>query len=127
MIGAAKLIPLVSMQVLTVNILVFERERIALILCEKLTLLPENNRWSQYKYRDRNLRTQNGFMQTVVPLWEKYTPQAEPEKLLLAFCSLVYIGIDYKIDILQELQKRDTDQLAMKLAAVETVSMVYPE
>jgi hypothetical protein len=38
---------------------------LALILYEKLTRLPYNNYWSHYKYRDRNLKTQNSFMQKI--------------------------------------------------------------
>jgi hypothetical protein len=45
----------------------------------------------------------------IAPLREKYIPQAEPEKLLLPLCPLNYIGVDYKLDLLQELKKRDTD------------------
>jgi hypothetical protein len=62
--GAVKPTPLASMQVLTRNNpLKIEREKMALILYEKLTHLPYNNYWSHYKYQDRNLKTQNGFVQ----------------------------------------------------------------
>jgi hypothetical protein len=40
----------------------------ALVLHERLTFLLYNSYWSQYKYQDRNIKTQNGFMQTVVSL-----------------------------------------------------------
>jgi hypothetical protein len=75
----------------------------ALILYEKLIRLPHNNYWSHCKYRDRNLKTQKGFTQKIAPLREKYIPQADPEKLLLPLCPLNYIGVDYKLDLLQEL------------------------
>jgi hypothetical protein len=67
--GAVKSTPLASMQVLTRNNpLKIEREKMALILYEKPTCLPHNNYWSHYKYRDTNLKTQNGFMQKIAPL-----------------------------------------------------------
>jgi hypothetical protein len=66
-------------------------------------------------------------MQKIAPLWEKYVPQAEPEKLLLPLCPLNYIGVDYKLDLLQELKKRDTDRSVMKLAALEAIYTLYPE
>jgi ribonuclease HI len=126
--GAVKSTPLASMQVLTrKNPLKFERVKIALILYEKLTCLPYNNFWSHCKYRDRNLKTQNGFMQKIVPLCEKYSPQAEPEKLLLPLYPLNCIGVDYKLDLLQELKKRDMDRSVMRLAALEAIYNVYPE
>jgi hypothetical protein len=84
--------PLASMHVLTRNNpLKIEREKMALILCEKLTCLPYNNYWSHYKYRDRNLKTQNGFMQKIAPLQGKYISQAEPEKLLLPLWPLTIL------------------------------------
>jgi hypothetical protein len=49
--GSVKSTSLASMQVLTRNNpLKIEREKIALILYEKLTSLPYNNYWSHYKY-----------------------------------------------------------------------------
>jgi hypothetical protein len=49
--GAVKSTPLAFMQVLTRNnTLKIEREKMALILYEKLTCLPYNNYWSHYKY-----------------------------------------------------------------------------
>jgi hypothetical protein len=45
-------------------------------------------------------------MQKIATLQEKYIPQAGPEKLLLPLCPLNYIGVDYKLDLLQELKKR---------------------
>jgi ribonuclease HI len=126
--GAVKSTPPTPMQVLTMNNpLEREREKMALLLYEKLTRLPYDNYWSQYKYRDRNLKTQNGFMQKVTPLRQKYSLQAEPEKLLLPLCPLHYIEVDYKTDLLQEVKKKDTDQAVMKLAALETIRKLYPE
>jgi hypothetical protein len=66
-------------------------------------------------------------MQKIAPLQEKYIPQAEPEKLLLSLCPLNYIGVDYKLDLLQELKKRDTDLSVMRLAALEEIYTLYPE
>jgi hypothetical protein len=67
--GAVKSTPLASMQVLTRNNpLKIEREKMTLILYQKLTRLPYNNFWSHCKYRDRNLKTQNGFVQKIAPL-----------------------------------------------------------
>jgi hypothetical protein len=66
-------------------------------------------------------------MQKIAPLQEKYIPQAEPEKLLLPLCPLKYIGADYKLDLLQELNKRDTDRSVMRLAALEAIYTLYPE
>jgi hypothetical protein len=49
--GAMKSTPLASMQVLTRNNpLKIEREKMALILYEKLARLPHNNYWPHYKY-----------------------------------------------------------------------------
>jgi hypothetical protein len=67
--GALKSTQLASMQVLIRNNpLKIEIEKMALILYEKLIHLPHNNYWSHCKYQDRNLRTQNGFMQKIAPL-----------------------------------------------------------
>jgi hypothetical protein len=99
----------------------------ALILHEKLTRLPHNNYWTQYKCHDRNLKTQNGFMQKVTPLWQNYSLHTEPERLLLPLCPLDYTEIDYKTDLLQEVKKKDKDHTVMKLAALETIHMQYPE
>jgi hypothetical protein len=65
--------------------------------------------------------------QKIAPLREKNIPQAEPEKLLLPLCPLNYIGVDYKLDLLQELKKRNTDQSVMRLAALEGIYTLYPE
>jgi hypothetical protein len=62
------------MQVLTKNPFKSHRKKKALLLHEKLTLLPYSSYWLQYKYKDRNLKTQNGFMQEIVPLGQKYIP-----------------------------------------------------
>jgi hypothetical protein len=45
---------------------------------------------------------------------------------MLLLCPLDCIGVDYEIDLLQELKKRDTDQLVMKSAALETIITLYP-
>jgi ribonuclease HI len=66
-------------------------------------------------------------MQKITQLQEKYIPQAEPEKLLLPLCLLKYTGVDCKLDIIQELKKRDTHQSVMRLAALEAVYTLYPE
>jgi ribonuclease HI len=66
-------------------------------------------------------------MQKIAPLQKKYIPQAEPEKLLLPLCLLNYTGVDYKLDLLQELKKRDTDRSVMRLAALEAIYTPYPE
>jgi hypothetical protein len=66
-------------------------------------------------------------MQKIAPLQEKYIPQAEPEKRLLPCCPLNYIGVDYKVDLLQQLKKRDTDRSVMRLAALEAIHTLYPE
>jgi hypothetical protein len=66
-------------------------------------------------------------MQKIAPLQEKYIPQAEPEKLLLPLCPLNYIGVDYKLDLLQELKKRDVARSVMRLAALEAIYTLYPE
>jgi hypothetical protein len=65
-------------------------------------------------------------MQKIAPLQEKYIPQAEPEKLLLPLCPLNYTGVDYKLDLLQEL-KKDMDRSLMRLAALEAIYTLYPE
>jgi hypothetical protein len=48
-------------------------------------------------------------MQKLATLREKYIPQAESVKLLLPLCPLNYTGLDYKLNLLQELKKRHTD------------------
>jgi hypothetical protein len=59
--GAVKPTTPASVQGLIMNNpLKFEREKIALILYEKLTHLPYSKHWSQCP--DRNIKTQNGFI-----------------------------------------------------------------
>jgi hypothetical protein len=54
--GAVKSTPLAAMQVLTWNNpLKTERQKIALILYEKLTRLPYNNYWSHYKAKNSTI------------------------------------------------------------------------
>jgi hypothetical protein len=116
------------MQVLTrKNPLKIEREKMALILYEKLTHLPQNKYCSHYKYGDRNLKTQNGFMQKIATLREKHIPKTQPVKLLLLLCPLIYIEVDYKLNLLQELNIRGTDQSVMGLATTEAIYTFYPE
>jgi hypothetical protein len=66
-------------------------------------------------------------MQKIAPIREKYITQAEPEKLLLPLCPLIYIEVDYKLDLQQELNKRGTDQSVMRLATIEAIYTLYPE
>jgi hypothetical protein len=66
-------------------------------------------------------------MQKISPSREKYVSQAEKEKFLLPLCPLNYIGVDYKLDLLQELKKRDTDRSVVRLAALEAIHTLYPE
>jgi hypothetical protein len=40
---------------------------------------------------------------------------------------LNYTEVDYKTDFLQETEKRDTDQVVIKLTALETIRTLYPE
>jgi hypothetical protein len=116
------------MQVLTrKNPLKIEREKMALILYEKLTRLPQNKYCSHYKYQDGNLRTQNGFMQKIAPSREKHIPKTQPVKLLVLLCPLIYIGVHYKLDLQQKLNKRGTDQSVMGLATIEAIYTLYPE
>jgi hypothetical protein len=63
----------------------------------------------------------------MAPLKQRYNIQAEQEKLLLSLYPLNYIEVDYKINLLQEIKKRDTDQVVMKQAALETIHTLYPE
>jgi hypothetical protein len=95
-----------------------EERKMALILHERLTHLPYNSYWSQYKYQNKNLKTQKSFIQKTVPLLRKYIPWVEPEKVLLPLCPIDCIGIDYKTDLLQEQKKRNTAPSVMKLAVL---------
>jgi hypothetical protein len=64
MTGTVKSTPLAALQALTMNNpLKTQKMKTALILLERLIHFPYNSYWSQYKYHDRNLKTQNGFMQ----------------------------------------------------------------
>jgi hypothetical protein len=66
-------------------------------------------------------------MLKMTPLWQKYSLQEEPEKLLLPLCSLDYIKVDWKTDPLQEVKKNDTDQALVKWAMLATIQMLHPE
>jgi hypothetical protein len=61
------------------------------------------------------------------PLRQKHIPQEEQEKLLLPLCPSDYIEVDYKIDLSQEIKKRDRDQVVKKLASSETINTLYAE
>jgi hypothetical protein len=66
-------------------------------------------------------------MQKIAPLREKYIPQAEPAECLLPLGPFICIGVDYKLDLLQELKKRDMNRSVMRLAALEAIYTLYPE
>jgi hypothetical protein len=57
----------------------------------------------------------------------KHILQGEQEQLQLPLCTLNYIEVDFITDILQEIEKRDTHQVVIKLAALETIRTLYPE
>jgi hypothetical protein len=55
----------------------------------------------------------------MAPLKRKHILQAEREELLLSLCPVSYIEVDYKTDLLQEINETDIDQVVMKLAALD--------
>jgi hypothetical protein len=79
-------------------------EKVALILCEKLTCLPTITAGPNIIIKVGTLKPK------ITPLWLKHIPQAEQEKLLLPLCPFICTGVDYKIDLLQEIKTRDTDK-----------------
>jgi hypothetical protein len=125
--GAVKSTPLASMQVLTRNNpLKIEREKMTLILYEKLIRLPHSNCWYHYKLRQKSqnskwLHTKNST------IMRKVHSSGRNRKTSVTSLSLKLYWSRYKLNLLQELKKRDTDQSVMKLAALEAVHILYPE
>nr|XP_021001393.2 uncharacterized protein LOC110282416 [Parasteatoda tepidariorum] len=123
--GAVKTTPIDAMTLLTgiKPLDVVFRER-AVLLYFKLTQM--DNFWTNYQLTPRNLKTQNGFIQTVKDqLVGIDLPQLEGQVELVS--PLDYQKINVRLSLEQDIVKSETSTAALHLLALETMGIRYPE
>ena len=126
--GAVKTTPITAMQILTKNNPITQDiKKIALTQYEKLIRMPYENYWNKYRSTERNLKTQDGYIQTIKALRLKDLTKSKPEKLLLPISPLEYQVIPYRLNLIHNINKIESSPQEMKLAALETIHTLYPQ
>ena len=124
--GAVKSTPITAMQMFTKNNSIQQEiERLALIQYEKLIRLPHENHWLKYASANRNLKTQNGYIQCVQKIRPTELVNNSIEKLLLPASPLEYTQIEHRTTLLKNFKKAECTTDELKQLVLETIHTLY--
>lgn len=97
-----------------------------MLLYEKLIRLSHGQYWYKYENKERNPKTQHGFVKKVHKLKEQYSIISnEPQPMIQNPTEIE--SHDCFTDLNQSVFKKGTDTMNLKLLALETINSKYPE
>ncbi|XP_035213545.1 uncharacterized protein LOC118187438 [Stegodyphus dumicola] len=102
-------------------------QKSAFILFQRLIRLPSNPHWRNYDYnKQRNLKTQNGFLLCVSRL-EQYNHI----RTLKPYCCLLLYPLDYsffdvRLDLEMKVDKKEMSPEQLRTIAFETIKQRFP-
>ncbi|XP_035219802.1 uncharacterized protein LOC118192895 [Stegodyphus dumicola] len=126
--STVKMTPIPAMQLLLANQPVTNLiQKNAFILFQRLICLPSNPHWRNYDYnKQRNLKTQNGFLQCVFHLEQYNHIRTLKPALLFLLNPLDYSFLDVQLNLEMKVDKKEMSPEQIRTIALETIEQCFP-
>jgi hypothetical protein len=125
--GAVKTTPIDAMTIMSNKPIQELIEEKAVLLHEKLLIIPGDQYWKTYVNKPRNLRTLNGFVQKVTEIKTKFEIKSKPQPLSQWRNPVDVELVECCLQLQQSIVKGEIGTELLRHLALETMNTRYPQ